>query len=356
MSLWTVKLSPSGGVLRWPKKESKLEAKLNELPERFRKAITKRGVDKIKDSDCSGYCRKHGVIGIGWSVEPRQDEKEITWEDYYKDYINNGKKEGWLKPRTINIIKQFHNIEVDDLCWVRDENDYYYVCKITGKWKYINNPVNWAMDIVQIHECKWKKVGNATQVPAGIVRKLITIGDTVSKVKVDDEKNVDYDKLSEFLFNSEEGTVQKYVNKFNGTKDVSADFINNLTQYEYEDLVGFYLQHEYYIMPSTRTQSTKDYEFVLINKIDYHIAAVQVKAQNKPISAKEYEKKFGSFDKFYLACTKGVVDIENKGKIIEIKNEDLLQFFRDKTDLLPDRIKFMAVYFKEKKVESRGKD
>ncbi|MGC8675885.1 hypothetical protein, partial [Fervidicoccus sp.] len=126
--------------------------------------------------------------------------------------------------------------------------------------------------------------------------------------------------------------------------------------YDYEDLVGFYLQSKgYFLMPSTRFQSTKDYEFVAIGKNEKgerEIAVVQCKYYGKNYKGKKIDAldkkytKLAETYKVYLACNNGVSNIDNVKypNIKDIKNEELENFCREKEFIIPDRIKFSVAY------------
>jgi hypothetical protein len=58
-------------------------------------------------------------------------------------------------------------------------------------------------------------------------------------------------------------------------------------------------------MPSTRYQSTKDYEFMAINKQDGEKSVVQVKHQKEELKGKIYEKLSKTYI-VHLACSVGV--------------------------------------------------
>ncbi len=292
-------------------------------------------------------CKKEGIIAIGWLLNPMDTWLKHTnitinrekFKELYENtpwYAENKKK---LNPS----IKNFQELKEGDFCWVRDSSDKYYVCKIEGDWYYDSSKEAWAMDIAQRYKCKWVEVGDVTETPAAVVKKLIMRGRTVSKI--DDEFLLN---MSKYLF--ERGgrkEIEKAINEFDNNNYIEKEILSNLTAYDYEDFVGFYLQSEgYFIMPSTRYQSTEDYEFVAIKKDSGEKIAVQVKQQKKKLKGKDYEKLSKTYT-IYLACSGGV-DMEgaDKNRIKEISNTDLEKFIKENRNLLLDRIKFSIVYQK----------
>jgi hypothetical protein len=198
---------------------------------------------------------------------------------------------------------------------------------------------------VKFKETVWTNVlpdGDATEAPAAIVKKLITIGNTVSKI--DDESLL---KMSRWLFeNDGEKAIDKAVKEFDDNNYTPEHIIYNITEYEYEDIVGLYMQLKgFFIIPSTRYQSTKEYEFVAINKHGEK-SIVQAKQQKGMLKGKDYERLSETYT-VYLACNGGV-DMKgtDKDRIKEIKNTELETFIKENKSLLLDRIKFLVVYQK----------
>ncbi len=361
-NVWIVKLNPSGGLLtkkeyeKW-RNHNDLELKTG-LDEAFDKEEMNKYGGWYKDGKITEKCKEKNIIAIGWILNPEDTwlnntDTEINKEKYKELYKNtpwpveNKKNKEKLNPS----IEKFQELNVGDFVWVRDSSDIYYVCKITGNWSYDKSKEAWAMDIAQRYKCDWVKVGNATEAPAKIVKKLITRGQTVSKV--DDENLL---KISNYLFeNGGEKAVKKAVTDFDeGGRyilDNNIKIIDNLTEYDYEDFVGFYLQSNgYFIMPSTRHQSTKDYEFVAIKQNENMV--VQAKYHDTPSKKLDAdEEKYKDLSKtytVYLACNNGVENIDkiDNNRIKQVENSELEKFIRENAFLIPDRIKFLVVYKK----------
>ena len=202
------------------------------------------------------------------------------------------------------------------------------------------------MDIAQRYDCKWVEVGDATEAPSEIVKKLITLGGTVSKIK-----DITLIDISNYLFeNGGEKAVKKAVTEFNEGGYIVGDIsiIDNLTQYEYEDFVGFYLQKKgYFIMPSTRYQSTEGYEFVAIKQNEKMVVqAKYYKEKSEKLDANESRyKNLSKTYTLYLACNNGIKNNDNdNNKIKQVKNSELEKFIRENPFLIPDRVKFLVVY------------
>ena len=356
--VWVVKLSPSGGLLQHQRKQikyyglsigkgDKYDFSEDELEE-FEK--------KYKNKEIADDCRSQKIIAIGWTVRPEDSWKrnpkiELNKDEYLRLFHNHElykDHQRWEKE-----VCDFLKINKGDLCWVRDSSDNYYICQITSDWKYEMSKEAWALDIAQRYETsEWVKVGDASKVPGEIVKRLITRGSTVYRI----DNNL-LAEMTKYLFeNGGENAIDNAIKEYDSNvkyyqQEIKVDdLVKNLTEYDYEDLVGFYLQSQgWFIMPATRYQSTKDYEFVAIDKSGNR-AVVQVKHQNGKLRAKDHLERSKTY-KVFLACSNGVdwggID-KNNSNIEEIDNEKLLEFLKENNELIPGRIKFSIIFNKIK--------
>ena len=364
--VWIVKLNPSGGLLRSQKKRIKDYGLSIGKGDKY--DFNKEDLKNFKKQRIADYCRDRNpkIIAIGWTVNPEDSWKvnsqiELTKEEYLELFNKLYKNQRWK-----NEVTDFQKINKGDFCWVRDSSDKYYICQIKSDWKYDMSKESWALNIAQRYEnSEWIEVGDASKVPGEIVKRLITRGPTVYKINKDEsEKNTKKEEemkseeenlaeMTEYLFkngggNAIDNVIKEYDSKRESyLQEINVDDLTkNLTEYDYEDLVGFYLQSQgWFIMPSTRYQSTKDYEFVAINK-ESEKAVVQVKHQEKKLRAKDYEELSKTY-KVFLACSSGVDGIDkNNNNIEEISSEKLLEFLNQNNKLIPDRIKFSIIFNK----------
>ncbi len=286
--LWIVKMAHDGGLIKGKIEQKKIltKEKIDEkdFPNTLEYYSSKRG-------HLADYCIKDKkAVTLGWTLKPSDSWKksnETIDKDTYNSFVDTYKKfeDGWDAKKLQSTLNKFQSIEKDGLCWVRDDSDTYYIGKVEGAWEYYNTPDDWAWDIAQGYRCKFKKVGDATMAPGEVVKTLITRGDTVKEVT-----DNDLIELSIWLFdNGGKIAINNAVNDFDLKRYKPDDILNNITEYEYEDLVGFYLQSKgYFIMPSTRYQSTKDYEFVAFGNGEK--AVVQVKYTEGKTDLRNYEE------------------------------------------------------------------
>lgn len=352
-NVWVVKLIPSGGLLTEQKK------RLDDAEE-IRGKFDKDELNEYKkiygNKEISDWCIKKGIVAIGWTLSPKDSWLSSKGDDLRSNniditkYNKLRKEQNWDRGGP-SYIEKFQEIKIGDICWIRNSKDIYYACKITGNWTYDNTKESWAMDIAQRYPCTPIKVGDATEAPSEIVKKLITRGNTV--IKIEDKTVID---ISNYLFeNGGEKAVKKAVSEFNEGGYIAGNIsiIDNLTQYEYEDFVGFYLQKKgYFIMPSTRYQSTEGYEFVAIKQNEKMVVQAKYhKEKSEKLDAKE--KKYENLSKtytVYLACNNGINNIDNdNNKIKQVESSELEKFIRENPFLIPDRVKFLVVYTRNHK-------
>jgi len=350
--VWIVKLSPSGGLLQH--QETQIKYYGLSIGKVDMHDFSEDKLNYFKEQKIADYCKENKIIAIGWTVKPEDSWKrnpkiELNKDEYLSLFHGHELYKG--KKRWEKEVLDFQKIEKGDFCWIRDSSDNYYICQITSDWKYDMSKDAWALDIAQRYETsEWVKVGDASKVPGEIVKRLITRGSTVYKIN-----NNLLAEMTEYLFtNGGENAIDNAIKEYDRNVEYYQqeikvdDLVKNLT--EYEDLVGFYLQSRgWFIMPATRYQSTKDYEFVAIDKSGNR-AVVQVKHQKGKLRAKDHLERSKTY-KVFLACSSGVewsgID-KNNSNIEEIDNEKLLEFLKQNNKLIPGRIKFSIIFNKIK--------
>jgi len=360
--VWIVKLSPSGGLLKSQNNRIKYYGlSIGEGDKYdFNKEDLERFREIYKNKKIADYCKEQKIIAIGWTVKPEDSWKRSFQIELDKNkYLELFDKLYNKNPKGKKKVPNFQNIKKGDFCWVRDSSDNYYICQIISDWKYYMDKESWALDIAQRYETsEWVKVGDASKVPGEIVKRLITRGPTVYGIN-----NNLLAEMTKYLFeNGGENAIDNAIKEYDSNakyyqQEIKVDdLVKNLTEYDYEDLVGFYLQSQgWFIMPATRYQSTKDYEFVAIDKSGNR-AVVQVKHQSKKLLAKDYAERSKTY-KVFLACSSGIdwsgLD-KNNSNIEEIDNEKLLEFLKENNELIPGRIKFSIIFNKIKTSDAKA--
>ena len=238
--------------------------------------------------DVAEFCRKRNILGVGWQVDNGFDG--MDWEKYCElaELNNLNSYRSWW--RTLNAV--YHRMQINDLCWTRNSNGFYYLGKICGDWEYRLTDEYMAADTVNVRPCKWVDVGGVDAVPGKVVRCFIPPS-TVQQVPDETVEN-----YSNYLYSRLRGTKKSPIFEI-----TQGDLFSLISSEDCEDLVGIYLQikFNYTLIPSTCKKDTKGTEFVLKNEKG-ETAYVQVKQGNTALNIDDFPKVHlpNSNDKWYL--------------------------------------------------------
>lgn len=283
------------------------------------------------------FCIEKNILGVGWSVETDNndlsDKKyiELATERYYK---KENRDSGWWKSANSIINK----MQINDLCWTRDDDGIYYLGKITGEWQYKNEDEFIEADVVNIRNCEWVRVGTVDEVPGKVVNSFIPSA-TVQMVNDNTAK-----VFSQVTYN-----IKSSKEEYEDINVDSSDIFSIVSSEDCEDIVALYLQkkYDYIIVPSSCKKSTMKYEFVMINKNDGDKAVVQVKNGYVDLNIDEYSK-LGV--KVYLFTTKGKYLGRDNENIVCINPNEIESFIYENINIIPDRISNILNIIKSYKV------
>jgi hypothetical protein len=226
------------------------------------------------------FCLKESIMGVGWPVQkmPEQPSGPQYLSAARKRYAVNGKK----MPGALNAIVD--RVKENDLVWLRDDVNHYYLGRVTGDWNYVSydgKDDDWDKnDIHNYREMEWQRIGTADEVPWGI-RKQFSRG-TLDRI------NANGPAMLAFSIQVWNRTTSDHLYEVTENKGKGSifSFIGSDTC---EDIVALYLQAQkgYYLIPSTCKQATKHYEFVLRHP-DGHRAYIQVKNGSEALHGLKY--------------------------------------------------------------------
>lgn len=77
------------------------------------------------------FCRKHSVLGMGWSVEGGV----LSWNDYRK-FRERRRKEHGPYDDSGNVNRWKEQVSIGDLVWTKTEDRQFWLARITGDWHY----------------------------------------------------------------------------------------------------------------------------------------------------------------------------------------------------------------------------
>lgn len=268
------------------------------------------------------FCLDNNIVGVGWRIN--EETKSFTWAEYYsiaqKLYNDNSWK------TALNAIK--NRMKINDLVWTRDEQNNYYLGRITGNWKYQAQKENLEADIVNIRECDWVKIGTINSVPGKLINSFIPAR-TVQKVN-----DISVKIYSQSVYNE---LKNKEIYKL---EEVEVnDIFSLLSSDDCEDLIGVYLQLEknYLLIPSSCKNDTMNYEFELKHKKSGRSAVVQVKNGYVNLNSEDYNNIDAEV---FLFTTKGQYLGKRKDNIHLIEPGKILEFIEKNENILPYKIQF----------------
>lgn len=226
--------------------------------------------------------------------------------------------------------------------WARDHNGYYWICRVTGDARVLNyeekiwkNSGGW--DVGAALPVEAYNVG--MEVPGQIKASFNRCnGGTVQKIK--DELIYQFSK---YVFNEKSGKEYYYVKKENNN-----NWLNNLPEFDLEELVISYLQIEYgyYVLSNSiaNKSTTIKIECELMSRKlksnNPEKAVVQVKGGNATINAIDYKEFYDKGYKVYLYAGGRVKspDEDMKYKYEIITSEDILEFYMTHKRILSESI------------------
>lgn len=251
----------------------------------------------------------------------------------YRDFYHAVKDDVSRINHAFNV---FWNVTEDDLFWTRDLEGNYWICRAidTAQIQYDD-----AMDIGAVIPIDAYKVG--MQVPGQIKASFNRPRGGIAE-GIYDEIITEYSKyIYNVLSNTEKYTFKK----------IEGSILDNLPDFELEELVIAYLQLEkdYYVLSnSIANKSTTikiECEFIGRNKNKKEKAVVQVKGgKSKCIDAMDYQSYADDGYIVYLYAPK-IENLSNVLNCVEITRNDLMKFYDEyKMILLESIVKWETLF------------
>ncbi len=265
------------------------------------------------------FCVNRGIVGVGWAIE---HAGPVDWATYEALAAATYDRDGPSWRSAVNALRA--KMEIDDLCWSRDELGIYYLGRITGPWRYENDDEHRAADVVNVRPCKWVTVGAADKVPGTVLRNFIR-GQTVRRIP--DPTTIAASKL---LYNRAAGEALYRL------EPVAADLFQLLSPWDLENLLGLYLQARlgYMLVPRTNHLATPHYEFVMVHR-DGRRAAIQVKSGSVVLDRGDYLSIAQQFDQFFLFTTTGAYVGTAEQRLTCLLPEDVRAFADESYAFMP---------------------
>ncbi|MCR4616785.1 MAG: ribonuclease D [Lachnospiraceae bacterium] len=265
-------------------------------------------------------------VAIGWSCV--YTDERVPFADYksfyyaVKDYIKS------YGGRMNHALNSFWYVEENDLFWTRDLEGMYWVCRALGASESMCDK---KMDIGAIVPVKAVKVG--LEVPGQIKAQFNRANGGII-CELDDSLIENYSKYIYNKLTSE--------NAYSDISKVEGNIINNLPDFELEELVISYLQivKDYYVLSNSiaRKSTTVCIECELIkrDKNIHEKAVVQVKAKEGLIDYRDYEGYLS--DGFRVYVYDGGKEIAHDKRFDIISRKELEIFYHEYKSILPESI------------------
>lgn len=109
------------------------------------------------------FCRRHSVLGMGWSVPPPASEF-LSWDEYmdlrakHEDYDET------------NVRRWKENVSVGDLVWTRTVNGKFWLARIAGDWHYDLSRAAKKADMVNQRPAMIVEIGGRDEVPQRVAK------------------------------------------------------------------------------------------------------------------------------------------------------------------------------------------
>ena len=266
---------------------------------------------------------RNQYVAIGWSYA----HKEVSSIQTYAEYYEAVKATSGRLPTVLNI---FLEAEEDSLFWTRDMNGDYWICRAKGP---AESHCNFDLDIGAVVPVEAYRYGR--EVP-GQIKAAFNRNNAGTAQRI---RGKDIYEFSKYAFNDNSGR-----NVFSYCVTSKDDVINNLPDFELEELVISYIQivHDYYVLSnSIANKSTTvkiECEFRSRDLEAPKRAVVQVKAgDSQKLLASEFCCFINRGDYVFIYCPKFDNDI-NSDKFIRITREQLLDFYMKYKPVLPESI------------------
>lgn len=275
--------------------------------------------------EARAYCRREGVIGVGWGTDLGELPAEPTLDEVCEAILQRGgPKEGGRGVKTVGrFAEQMHD---GDLVWTRDSGGAYWLGHIEGPWRFDRSDEATRWDLNNARPCSWlNRQARDFDVPGAVVRSFIGRTGTLARVHSDPAR-----RASELLWEHQGSPPPGGFT----AAEVLAELVDPT---DLEDIVFIYLQaNGWLLMPSTRQKSTPTYEAAFRSHEDGSLAVVSVKSGDAQVPIPELAAEAGEAKAFAFGDNMSAPP-EQHG-VERITSDQIEQFVGQRPELLPPRI------------------
>lgn len=271
------------------------------------------------------YCRRAGVVGVGWGQPGLHSDASID------DVITA--IEAPSGQRAVRRLKE--DVRIGDLVWTRETKGDYWLGRVTGEWRYDDSDEARRWDLNNVRPCTWLDESMRDyQVPGAVVRSFTGPGQTLTRVRRPAAR-----KMTELIFRRATNPQVSWPPM--DPNEIIEDLLDPI---DVEDIVLLRLQADgWVLLPSTRMGDTPLYEAALRHRADGRLAVVAVKSGGEEVPVPDVVAEVRDRDPqaeiFVYSTDNAYTDPPpEKHGAVPLTREQLVDFMREHPELLPPRI------------------
>ena len=275
--------------------------------------------------EAKAHCRAAGVVGVGWGLSKlRHGARLQTVLAAWRAFPNG-------KSGADTIARLANQVEDGDLMWTRDKVGQYWLCQITGPWRYDKTLDSVRYDLYNIRPCRWlQKPFRDYEVPGAVVTGFIGFGQTLRRIGDHPAAT----KVTGLLW-AHEGDPTIVIPPMSA-EEAMADLLDPI---DVEDVVLYLQAQGWLLIPSTRMHDTPVYEAALRHKDTGQLTVVSVKSgAGNPVPVPELAKAAGGAKPYAYSTHNSYSAPPGKHGVIEIRRDEVVAFMDAHPELLPPRI------------------
>lgn len=277
------------------------------------------------------YCRRAGVVGIGWGRWTLKVPDGAPLEDVLAEI---GSIDGW-KPGGHTVRRLAEDVQSGDLVWNRDSSGAYWLGRITGPWRFDGSVEASRWDLNNVRACEWLAQSYRDwEVPGAVVRSFTGRSSSFSRVAPDERGGW---RVTELIWQQTKDPHAKPP-----TLDPEEIITDLLDPIDAEDIALLYLQSRgWLLLPSSRMNDTPLYEAALKHVDDGRLAVVAVKSGGKnrvPVAAVVDAVDDQGAEVFVFSTHESFDGDPGELGATKISRAEIAEFMSDRPELLPPRI------------------
>lgn len=284
------------------------------------------GNDRVPWDGAKAYCRRVGVVGLGWGPPGMPDGASLETVLAAVDATP-----GWA-PTGPQLIRRLAGAVKDhDLIWTRDKLGWYWLGRVEGPWRYDTSAEASRWDLNNVRECTWLSRGlHDYEVPGAIVRSFTGRGQSLCRVPDPIATRVTH------MIWTDATDPSAPMEHFTPAEAISG----LMDPTDVEDVVLLYLQVEgWLLLPSSRRRDTQVYEAVLLHADSGREAVVSVKSgRNNQVPIEQLRAAAGDAEPFAFSTHDAVSAPPEDHGVRHITAAELGEFMTARREVLPLRV------------------